>query len=344
MKKMFITRDNLAALVKGLKNACDEFIAPKKGHLDDIIFEDTKAGGGELLEYDGNSIVSPRAFLLPQTEPLFEIKSAKASVFLPIRDNKERIFYGVRPCDIKALVIMRSFFLGEPVDGPYKDRLERSTFIALACGKSCSNNAFCCEMGAGPAAKEGFDLQLTAIKRGYIVDIGSNKGSRIVKGNKRLFSRPTPADEKEASQALKRLARGAKRIEYKKLAGIMKEDKVKESVWKDIGLRCVMCSGCITLCPTCSCFSVADRLNGDKGIRMRYCDGCPYAGFTRMAGGSAPFPRHQDHIRRFFEHKLNVDVERYGTPSCVGCARCIETCPGNISIKKVIDTILVENE
>ncbi|MDP3789532.1 MAG: 4Fe-4S dicluster domain-containing protein, partial [Candidatus Omnitrophota bacterium] len=111
----------------------------------------------------------------------------------------------------------------------------------------------------------------------------------------------------------------------------------KPSVWDDIGLRCVLCSGCITLCPTCSCFGTLDRLNGTSGIRFRYCDGCPYAGFTRMAGSTTPFPQHKDHIRRFFEHKLNVDVERYGRPSCVGCGRCIQTCPGNISIRKFIE-------
>ena len=139
---------------------------------------------------------------------------------------------------------------------------------------------------------------------------------------------------------MKDFTKGIKRIDYKKLARTLKQEKVKEAVWDDIGLRCVICSGCITLCPTCSCFSIADRLNGDKGIRMRYCDGCPYAGFTRMAGDSAPFPKHRDHIRRFFEHKLNIDVERYGTPSCVGCGRCIQTCPGNINIKKFIDNVM----
>ena len=125
----------------------------------------------------------------------------------------------------------------------------------------------------------------------------------------------------------------------------MKEDKVKPSIWDDISLRCVVCSGCITLCPTCSCFSIADKVKDDSGVRLRYCDGCPYAGFSRMAGGATPFPLHKDHIRRFFEHKLNVDVERYGRPSCVGCGRCINTCPGNISIRKFIaDALGVRNE
>lgn len=336
--RLFITKENLAVLVNDLKKQCDEFIAPRREHLDDIVFGDTKNDGAGLLDYEGNSVISPRAFLLPQTEPLFEIKSVKDNELSPIEDKKERIFYGVRPCDIKALTLMRSFFIDDKfIDLPYKQRLERSTFIVLACNKLCSDEAFCCEMDAGPIAKNGFDLQLIMVAKGYLVDAGSKKGSQIVRENKKLFIKAKPSDEKESLQTLKGIAKGCRRIDFKKIARIMKEDKVKPSVWDDIGLRCVICSGCITLCPTCSCFSIKDSVKDNSGTRLRYCDGCPYAGFTKMAGGSAPFPQHKDHIRRFFEHKLNIDVERYGTPSCVGCARCINTCPGNISIRKFIE-------
>ena len=184
-------------------------------------------------------------------------------------------------------------------------------------------------------------MQLTPVSRGYLVDIGSKKGSQIVKKNNKLFNRSSSLDGKEAKDILKVFRKAAKRINYKKLAKIMAQNKVKEFIWDDIGLRCVVCSGCITLCPTCSCFSIMDRLNGKSGIRLRYCDGCPFAGFTRMAGGNMPAPLHKDHIRRFFEHKLNIDVDRYGCPSCVGCARCIKTCPGNISIRKFIEAVLL---
>lgn len=339
MNKLFITEENLKVLVKNLKNDCDEFIAPKREHLDDIIFGDTKVDGGELLAFDGNSIVSPKSFMLPQTEVLFEIKSAKDCNLLALEDKKTRIFYGVRPCDIKASTLMRKFFVNKFIDLPYKHKFERSTFIALGCNEPCSKKSFCYEMDAGPQAQEGFDLQLIKIKQGYTVDIGSKKGSRIIQKNKKLFSKILPGYEKEIKNILKDFTKEIKKVNYKKLAGIIKQEKVKDSIWEDIGLRCVVCSGCVTLCPTCSCFTIADRLSGDEGTRMRYCDGCPYAGFTRMAGGSTPFPKHKDHIRRFFEHKLNVDVERYGRPSCVGCARCIQTCPGNINIKKFIDCV-----
>ena len=338
MKQVFIKKEALAVLVKNLKSSCDEFIAPKREHLSDVIFGDTKQDGKELLDYEGNSVISPRAFLLPQTEPLFDIKSAKECELEPIEDEKKRIFYGVRPCDIKALVLMRKFFIVDgPVDAPYKQKMDNSIFISLACGKRCFAKSFCHLMDAGPVAKEGFDLQLIPVSRGYLIEVGSGNGRQIVQKNKKLFSKASPQDEKEIKGMLKNFAERVKKTDYKKLAKKMKEDEVEQKVWDDIGQRCVVCSGCISLCPTCSCFSVSDRLSGDKGVRFRYCDGCVYAGFTRMAGGNTPFPEHKDHIRRFFEHKLNIDVERYGTPSCVGCGRCIETCPGNISIRKFIE-------
>lgn len=353
MKNLFITKENLKALINNLKNSCDEFIAPRKEHLTDIVFGDTKDDGLELLDYEGNSVISPRAFLLPQTEPLFEIRSAKNCDFAPVEDKKKRIFYGVRPCDIKALVLMREFFIEDDfVDAPYKQKIDNSIFISLACGKRCFARSFCHLMDAGPIAKEGFDLQLIPISRGYLVEIGSRKGNQVAKKNKKLFSKATAQDEKEIKTILKNFSEKIKKIDFMKVAKIMREDKVSPEIWDDIGLRCVVCSGCITLCPTCSCFSIVDRLDPVRdykatgknqdvsnggGIRFRYCDGCPYAGFTRMAGGSTPFPLHKDHIRRFFEHKLNVDVQRYGTSSCVGCGRCIQTCPGNISIRKFVE-------
>src|SRR3989338_97875 len=356
MKKLFITKENLKLLIGSLKKDCDEFIAPKREHLSDVVFGDTKYDGAELIDYEGISVISPRAFLLPQTETLFEIKSAKVCNFVPVEDKKKRVFYGVRPCDMKAIVLMKRFFLDDIVDLPYKEKLDNSLFIVLACGKRCVSKSFCHKIGSGPIAREGFDLQLIPLTGGYLVELGSKKGSLVIGKNKKLFAKPKAADELEAKGICGHFLEDDKKIDYKKLAKLMQEDKIKDAVWEDIGQRCVICSGCITLCPTCSCFSIADRLNNDKGElppspaslfdkkegrgeRIRYCDRCPYAGFTRMAGGTTPFPLHKDHIRRFFEHKLNVDVERYGTPSCVGCARCIQTCPGNISIYKFIEEV-----
>jgi len=250
----------------------------------------------------------------------------------------------VRPCDIKAITLMKDFFTDKFVDAFYKQKMERSAFIAIACRNRCSKKSFCYEMDSGPMAKDGFDLELTPVSTGYLVDIGSKKGSQILRKNNKLFTKASAGAIKEAKAILKGFIGEAKRVDHKKLARIMTQDKVKQSIWDDMGLRCVACSGCITLCPTCSCFSFMDRLDDDRGVRLRYCDGCIYAGFTRMAGDNAPFPMHKDHIRRFFEHKLNIDTARYKRPGCVGCARCVETCPGNIDIRKFIEAVVEDTE
>src|SRR3989338_6222255 len=218
MKQVFVDKENLAVLIKDLKSSCDEFIAPKREHLNDIIFGETKDEGGELLDYEGNSVISPRAFLLPQSEPLFEIKSAKKSELNPIEDKKKRIFYAVRPCDIKALVLMRKFFIIDgPVDAPYKRKMDNSIFIGLACVSRCSLESFCHLMDAGPIAKEGFDLQIIPVSRGYLVEAGSKKGQAIISKNKKLFSNVLPEDKKEAGRVLKNFGEKIKKLDYKRL-------------------------------------------------------------------------------------------------------------------------------
>jgi len=41
-------------------------------------------------------------------------------------------------------------------------------------------------------------------------------------------------------------------------------------------------------------------------------------------------------------HKFNYFVERYGETACVGCGRCIQSCPVNMDIREIIKEI--ENE
>src|SRR3989338_4185170 len=181
MNKLFITHEDLKTFVEALKKTCDEFIGPSRQHLNDIAFGDVKNDGEILLNYDGNTILSPRTFLLPQTETLFEIKGSIGGKVSSIEDKKSRIFYGVRPCDTLALSLMRRFFLEGIVDRPYQDKMENATFITLACAKPCSERSFCREIGSGPVAKKGFDIQLVAINRGYLVESGSKKGGAILR-------------------------------------------------------------------------------------------------------------------------------------------------------------------
>ncbi|GAI22489.1 unnamed protein product, partial [marine sediment metagenome] len=49
---------------------------------------------------------------------------------------------------------------------------------------------FCVLLGVSPYPKEGFDLNLSPIKGGFIVEIGSDKGKSMAEGSKDLFREP----------------------------------------------------------------------------------------------------------------------------------------------------------
>lgn len=61
--------------------------------------------------------------------------------------------------------------------------------------------------------------------------------------------------------------------------------------------------------------------------------------FTQMAGGHNPRASQKERVRNRFLHKLKYHMDRYGVVGCVGCGRCIEKCPVNIDLARIIDDL-----
>ena len=110
--------------------------------------------------------------------------------------------------------------------------------------------------------------------------------------------------------------------------------------WHALGPSCLACTGCTSLCPTCSCYAVVDEGGTDRGERVRYWDSCLLEGFQREASGHHPAPHPGDRVSRFWYHKLSDDfVPEFGRYGCVGCGRCDITCPGSIGALRVLATL-----
>ncbi|MEE0999952.1 MAG: 4Fe-4S dicluster domain-containing protein, partial [Treponemataceae bacterium] len=110
-------------------------------------------------------------------------------------------------------------------------------------------------------------------------------------------------------------------------------------IWETVSEACVGCGTCTYVCPTCMCFDVRDFDTGN-GIRQIRCwDSCMYNDFTQMA---AENPRHtqKERSRQRFMHKLMYyPMAHEGLFSCVGCGRCLESCPVNMNAVKVIKAV-----
>jgi Fe-S-cluster-containing hydrogenase component 2 len=103
--------------------------------------------------------------------------------------------------------------------------------------------------------------------------------------------------------------------------------------WAQIAARCLGCSNCTMVCPTCYCTSVEDAtdLRGETATRVRVWDSCFSPSFSLVQSGSVR-PSLSSRYRHWMTHKLSSFAAQHGTSGCVGCGRCIAWCPAAIDI------------
>ncbi|HZD59989.1 MAG TPA: 4Fe-4S dicluster domain-containing protein, partial [Anaerolineae bacterium] len=90
---------------------------------------------------------------------------------------------------------------------------------------------------------------------------------------------------------------------------------------------------CTFLCPTCYCFEVRDEGNFKSGDRYRMWDSCMFFQYNRAAGGHNPREQHWKRMRQRMLHKFSYYPETYGPVDCVGCGRCIRSCPVSYDVR-----------
>lgn len=110
-------------------------------------------------------------------------------------------------------------------------------------------------------------------------------------------------------------------------------------VWQAVSAKCLACGTCTYNCPTCHCFNIEDRQLAGGGERVRAWDSCMYPTFTQQASGHNPRPDQAARWRQRTMHKFEYlprNVDLYG---CVGCGRCIQSCPVRLDIRQVLEQV-----
>ena len=110
--------------------------------------------------------------------------------------------------------------------------------------------------------------------------------------------------------------------------------------WKEVGERCLSCTNCTMVCPTCFCSSVTEvrDLNLDRVDRERTWDSCFNPDFSYL-GGSLIRNDTASRYRQWLTHKLDSWHSQFGTSGCVGCGRCITWCPVGIDLTEEVAAI-----
>lgn len=285
--------------------------------------------------------LSAKAFCLPARE-LVARYAPDAEPGLP--EPPRRLVVGVRACELRALRYLDAVFSAPPAPDPlYRAHRDAAVLVSVDCIRPHAS-CFCNLLDGRPYADSGFDLNLTPIGAGYVVEEGSAAGQALLAAMAGLLV-PATADQLaerdrvraaavaqlEEQNAARRPARPPSEV----LAG--REDDER---WEQICAGCVECGACTQICPTCHCFYLRDGGDGQTFERQRAWDSCVWSGYSRMAGaaGQKPNPRarFRSRLANRFLHKFVWSLTQWQMLGCVGCGRCTDACPGKIDVRAVL--------
>jgi ferredoxin len=175
-----------------------------------------------------------------------------------------------------------------------------------------------------------------------LVRIGSELGAELLRS---LETQPATAFQTRAAEnAIEQAVQGmGRQLDTEGLPQLL-QDRLMDPVWEKVADRCLNCTNCTLVCPTCFCWDVKDEsnLSGDVTERVRYWDSCFNPDHSYHAGGGSNRPTVCSRYRQWLTHKLGTWVEQFDVFGCVGCGRCITWCPAGIDITEEVAAIRQE--
>ncbi len=280
-----------------------------------------------------------KRFLFPPRELLATITPDGTAT--PAGDPAERpvAFLGLHACDLRAIEVHDRVFLD--VDPAYRRRREAAVLIGLDCAEP-AETCFCTSMGGGPRCTAPFDVALAEVDEGFVARPGSDVGSDLLD---RIEAPNASAEEIAAAEASSEAAVAAirRRVDTRDLPGVLRRAAMSPR-WSDIAERCLACSNCTDVCPTCFCHDVVDgvSISGDVATRSREWASCFSTDHSWIAGGAVR-PDRASRYRQWLTHKFGTWVEQFGTSGCVGCGRCITWCPVGIDVTEELAALRAED-
>lgn len=284
------------------------------------------AAAAELrLDFDV-TILPPTKYFLPQEETLVEFDRQGSG--RSVLDESPFVLFGVHPYDVVAIAQMDAVFAKTPADVHYLTRRASATLVACDITRS-SPHGFAACMG-NATVDSGFDVLLTTLGDGYLVDARTPKGETLLTdlASAEKADAASLARREQVWKEAQRLARVHElKCRPEELPALL-ADSYEHPIWAERAALCHSCGSCNLVCPTCYCFDIQDDPAWDLTCarRARRWDGCMLAEFALVAGGHNFRKTREERFRHRYYRKGKFLWDRMQQIACVGCGRCITAC------------------
>ena len=357
----YITGNNFSNLIDILSKDYDIFFPVKKENnrfykkFSPASDTDEKLDFIEADSSETNTITEAKPDLggVRAFEPLkaffFRAREIVAEGFqdkVPGEGRKPLCIVGVKACDLKGFKVQDNVFEEHDfIDPLYLNARKNNLIISSDCTEAI-DTCFCISLDGKPYPEYNFDLNLSQVSGGFVIQSGSEKGQAIIDKNPPLFSvvRDELAAEMDA-QRTKVTDEVKNNIKEHKIPAQDKYERIIQKnydsdMWADEAANCVECGACNAICPTCHCFLLYDQMDKDKMARLRVWDSCMIKDFAKVAAGVNPRPHLWMRLRNRFEKKFDFFPKFAGIYACTGCGRCVTACPAKIDIRKVLKRLV----
>ena len=339
MSAKFLAKDNLSAWLAEVSKTRRTFVPRREG--DAVVFRPFAPGA--VPELSERPTTSPKAAVFPRCEPLLRFKYVKdeedpAKVQVDIREIKDdapTVVVGARSCDAAGFNIFDRVYLTEKVaDQNYLARRENTLFVTLVCEKPAST-CFCNSVGGGPADTAGADVRMTPLPDGWLLESVTDRGEEFLDASLPGDDGGRTAEAEEVRRRAEERMGDAPDLSAapERLRALFDDN----AFWEAESAKCLACGACTYLCPTCYCFNITDEKSGMEGLRLRTWDNCMSGMFTMEASGHNPRPAKANRLKNRIGHKFCYYPTIHGGAfACVGCGRCIKSCPVSLDIRAVV--------
>ncbi len=297
---------------------------------------------GKKLSQSLKTVRSVKDFFFPKAENLVSYKRSGQEITVedPRKEIEDFVVFGVRACDAASVSIIDAVYMNmDPVDSYYKNRRDHGTIVTLACNdprKTC----FCSSYGIDAANPKG-DLSVWLSDGNYYFQANTEKGKALLEDVKSILS---DADEKAVEGLKSEIKEKIEKLPFAHLdlSKFKGQDMLKifnSKIWEKVSETCLGCGTCTYVCPTCMCFDVRDFNTGKDIKQVRCWDSCMFSDFTQMAAANPRLTQKERSRQRFMHKLMYYPMAHENVFGCVGCGRCLESCPVHMNVVKVIKLV-----